>query len=65
MMIHYDRGKARFVPSSQTYTILVETTADLEHIMAVIHRQWGSKYMYVLVTNDGVELEDSPVTQGC
>ena len=62
-MIRRGRGKVEFTPSSQTYIDLVDTTANLEHIMAVLHRRWGSDY--VLVTSDGLELEDSPATQGC
>lgn len=61
-MIRRGRGRAEFSPSSQTYIDLVETTANLEYIMGVIHRRWGSEY--ILVTNDGLELEDSPATQG-
>ena len=61
-MIRRGRGKADFAPSSQTYIELVDTTANLEHIMGVIRNRWGSEY--VLVTNDGLELEDSPATQG-
>ena len=62
-MIRRGRGRAEFTPTSQTYIDLLETTANLEHITDVIHRRWGSEY--VLVTNDGLELEDSPATQGC
>ena len=39
-MIHViscERGRAKFAQSSQTYIDLVETTANLEPIMAVIH----------------------------
>ena len=37
-------------------------TAHLEHILGVIHKRWGAEY--TLVTSDGIELEDSPATQG-
>ena len=53
-MIRRGRGRAEFAPSSQTYINLVKTTANPEHIMAIIHRRWGSEY--VLVVNDGLEL---------
>ena len=41
---------------------LVDSTANLEHIKGVVHKRWGTQY--TLVTSDGIELEDSPATQG-
>ena len=54
--------KPEFEPISQTYIELVDSTANLEHILGVIHQRWGSQF--TLVTNDGIELEESPATQG-
>lgn len=56
------RGKPDFQPTSQVYIELTEATAHLEHILGVIHKRWGAEY--TLVTSDGIELEDSPATQG-
>ena len=44
------------------YIELTEATAHLEHILGVIRKHWGAEY--TLVTTDGIELEDSPATQG-
>ena len=56
------RGKAEFQPTSQTYLELTEATANVEHILGVISSRWGAEY--TLVTNDGLEIEDSTATQG-
>ena len=54
--------KPTFQPLSQTYIELVESTANLDHILSILQRRWGAGY--TIVTNDGIELEDSPATQG-
>ena len=56
------RGKPEFQASSQMYIELTEATAYLDHIVELIRKRWGAEY--ILVTNDGIELEDSPATQG-
>ena len=56
------RGKSDFQPISQMYIELTEATAHLEHILGVIRKRWGAEY--TLVTTDGIEVEDSPATQG-
>jgi len=55
-------GKPEFQPTSQTYVELTEATANVEHILGVISSRWGPEY--TLVTNDGLEIEDSTATQG-
>ena len=55
------RGKPEFQATSQTYVELTEATANIEHILGVICSRWGSEY--TLVTNDGLEIEDSTATQ--
>ena len=55
------RQKPDFEPLNQTYIELVESTANLEHILVLVRRRWGSEY--TIVKNDGIELEDSPATQ--
>jgi len=50
-----------FQPLSQMFE-LVDSTANVEHILGVIQHRWGSEY--TLVTHDGLQLEESPATQG-
>lgn len=61
-MCRQGKRKAEFQPISQTYLELVESTANLEHILSIIQKRWGTEY--TLVTSDGLPLEDSPATQG-
>ena len=61
-MCRQGKRKAEFQPISQTYLELVESTANLEHILGIIQKRWGTEY--TLVTSDGLPLEDSPATQG-
>ena len=51
-----------FQPIHQTFIELVDSTANVEHILAIIRRRWGPDY--ILVTQDGLPLEDAPATQG-
>lgn len=55
-------NKPVFTPSHQTYVEVQESTANVDYIKNNIRRQWGDNY--ILVTNDGLELEDSSATQG-
>ena len=48
--------------AKQTFIELVESTANLEHILPIVQKRWGPEYR--IVTNDAIELEDSPATQG-
>ena len=54
--------KTEFQPLHQTFIELIDTTANVEHILAIARRQWGLDY--ILVTQDGLQIEDSPATQG-
>ena len=45
----------------QTFIELIEATANVNHILAIIRRRWGPDY--ILVTQDGLQIEDSPATQ--
>ena len=47
---------------SQLYTDISETTANVDYILTIVQRRWGEDY--TLVTNDGLELLDSPGTRG-
>ena len=61
-MLRQGRGKPEFQAVSQTYVELTEATANVDHILGVISSRWGPEY--TLVTNDGLEIEDSTATQG-
>ena len=54
--------KVNFKPVHQTFIELVETTANVDHILGVVQRKWGTNF--ILVTQDGLKLEDAPGTQG-
>lgn len=54
-------GKPDFQALSQTHVELVEATANLEYIMTIVERKWPD---HIIVTSDGLALDDSPSTQG-
>ena len=56
------RGKVSFNAINQMNIELQEETANLDFILAAIQKQWGTEY--TLVTNDGLELDNSPATRG-
>ena len=60
--MHRIGKKIEFQPQNQTFIELVDSTANVEHILGVVQRRWGS--YYTLVTQDGLKLEESPATQG-
>lgn len=60
--MHRNGRKTEFQPIHQTFIELVDSTANVEHILAIIRRRWGPDY--ILVTQDGLPLEDAPATQG-
>ena len=53
-------GKSQNFNVSMLYTDIVESTANIDYILTVVQRHWGEDY--TLVTNDGLELLDSPGT---
>ena len=55
-------GKVKFNTESQTFVKLTESTANVPFISNAIQSIWGKKYM--LVSNDGLEIQDSSGTQG-
>lgn len=61
-MTKLPNGKVKFNTESQTFVKLTESTANVPFISNVIQSGWGEKYM--LVSNDGLEIEDSSGTQG-
>lgn len=54
--------KVEFKPVHQTFIELVEATANVDHILGVVQRKWGANF--ILVTQDGLRLEEAPGTQG-
>ena len=46
-------GKAEFTRENQTYVTVSEATANVDYVQ----RKWG--FNYVLVTSDGLKLDDS------
>ena len=52
------KKKNELLPISQVYVELTESTANLDHISSMLKRQY--RHQYVIVTSDGVRLEDSP-----
>ena len=55
-------GKCEFVHLGQTFVDVIESTANVNYIKSVVQNRWGSNY--ILVTADGLEIEDSSGTQG-
>ena len=58
----YSGGKREFEKLGQTFVSVTETTANVIYVSSVIRQKWGEEY--VLVTSDGLQLEDSGGTQG-
>ena len=55
-------GKIEFTHKSQMFIDIKEDTANVHYITDVIQRKWGNSY--VLVTNDGLMIEDCSGTNG-
>ena len=55
-------GKIEFSQEAQMHLDLTESNANLPHVVKEIKRRWGEEY--VIVTVDGLELEDCEGTQG-
>ena len=55
-------GKCEFVHLGQTFVNVNEANANVDYITSVVQRRWGSHY--ILVTADGLEIEDSSGTEG-
>ena len=61
-MIKSHGKKPEFQCLSQLYTDITDTTANVDYILTIVPRRWGEDY--TLVTNNGLELLDSPGTRG-
>ena len=55
-------GKREFEKLGQTFVSVTEATANVMYVSSVIRQKWGEEY--VLVTSDGLQVEDSSGTQG-
>ena len=49
-------GKVEFIQEAQMHLDVTDSTANVEHVQNVVQQRWGDRY--VLVTTDGLELED-------
>ena len=55
-------GKPEFTPVGQLFVDLTDSSANIDHVLAAVKRQWG--HDQVVVTADGLRIEDSAGTQG-
>ena len=55
-------GKFEFHKLGQTFIDVNDWTANVVYITRVVEKKWGG--VYVLVTSDGLKIEDSSGTQG-
>ena len=55
-------GKPEFTLQTQPFVDVTESTANVIYITSAIQSKWGSQY--VLVTSDGLQIEDGSGTQG-
>lgn len=55
-------GKPEFTQIGQLFVDISEATANIHYISSVVEKKWGADY--VLVTSDGLRIEDSSGTQG-
>ena len=55
-------GKLEFLKLGQAFIDVNEATANIYYISAVVQKKWGNEY--ILVTGDGLKIEDSSGTQG-
>ena len=54
--------KSEFQSLSQICIELTKSTANVSHMTGAVRKQWGSEY--IIVTNDGLEIDDTSATQG-
>ena len=55
-------GKYEFEKLGQAFIDVNESTANIFYISGVVEKKWGLEY--VLITSDGLKIEDSSGTQG-
>uniref|UniRef100_A0A1X7UYK0 RING-type domain-containing protein n=1 Tax=Amphimedon queenslandica TaxID=400682 RepID=A0A1X7UYK0_AMPQE len=55
-------GKAEFAHQAQTFIDIRDDTANVTYPTSMVHRKWGNDY--VIVTTDGLPIEDCSGTKG-
>ena len=55
-------GRPEFKQSGQLFVDITEATANVQYVQSVVQSRWGPDY--ILVTADGLQLDDSPGTKG-
>ena len=61
VMLH--NGRYSLKPATvQTYVLLDEDTANVDHINSEVQKTWGAEY--IIVSGDGLPIESSSGTQG-
>ena len=55
-------GKVEFFQEAQMHLDVTESTANVQYVLNEVQQRWGEEY--VLVTIDGLELEDCEGTKG-
>ena len=55
-------GRPDFKPLSQAFVDITESTANVMYLSHIIKEKWGADY--VLITADGMRIEDGSGTQG-
>ena len=61
-MESFRAGKTEFSQEAQMHIDISESTANVEHVTKEVQQRWGEKY--IIVTADGLQLEDCEGTQG-
>ena len=59
---YLSNGKVEFSAMSQTHVDVTDATANVNFVNSAVQRKWGPEF--VIVTSDGLKLEDSSGTQG-
>ena len=54
--------KPKFTPTGLLYIEMLENNANIHVVMEAIKNKWGADF--IIVTSDGLKLEDSPATRG-
>ena len=62
-LIKKPSGRPEFRPISQTFVDVTDSTANVMYLTHIVKEKWGSTYVLV-VTSDGMRVEDSSGTQG-
>ena len=55
-------GKTEFFQEAQMHIDITESTANVDYVTKEVQQRWGQNY--VVVTGDGLQLEDCEGTQG-